>query len=737
MRQRCNSWIVYLSTFPPRECGIATFTKDLADAFDDSFSPMEESRVVALNNNEADKFKYPKSVIIQIDQTKKESYIKAAQKLNILTKVKMICIQHEFGIHGGENGSNLLWLLREIKKPVVIVLHTVVPSSNQFYDGHKNVIKAINDYVRLIIVMTKTSEKILINDYRINPDKIRVIPHGIHASQYQNTLKAKMKLNLRGQTVLSTFGLLNRGKGIEYALEAMVDIIKKFPNAVYHIIGTTHPVIFKKEGESYRDELIQIVSKLGLDENVVFHNKYFSTVDILQFLRATDLYLSLSLDPSQAVSGTLSYALGSGRPVISTAFAQAKEDVTNEVGRLVEFKNPKAISEAAIELLENKDFLEEMGKRAYFRTRRMTWQNVVLSYMREFVSIVPEIRIQETNLPKVKLKQIIKLTDNFGMFQFSKLTEPDPESGYTLDDNARALIAVTEYNKKYGGEASLKLAKIYLEFIEYAFSSPGCNNYVNHDRSFNIERNMIEDLSDAYARGIYSLAVVAASSHMPLELRNKAAKIFKEKFNIKKTVHAPRSVAFYIKAIYLWLDYEDNEKYKKILKRYCRHLIELYKKNSQPDWQWFEDTLAYSNGVIPEALFLAYRVIKDQRYFNIAKSTLDFLVANSFNGDVCVPVGQKGWFKRGNKKTIFDQQPEEIAALVLALRAAGEVSGDEKYVNLMRKAFDWFLGNNVLGQVVYSHISGGSYDGVGEKTINLNQGAESTVSYLIARLALE
>lgn len=725
-----------MSTFPPRECGIATFTQDLINAFDDFFSPREESKVIALNGGELNDFKYSKSVIAQINQNKKEDYIKAAQKLNDLPQVKLICIQHEFGIHGGKNGSNLLFFLREIKKPVVITLHTVVPASSQFYQGYKDTMHSINDYVRLIITMTETSKKILINDYWINPDKIKVIPHGIHAGQYQNVTKAKAKLKLNKQIVLSTFGLLGKGKGIEYAIEAMTEIVKKFPNVTYHIFGVTHPVILKKEGEAYRNELIRKVFKLKLDKNVIFYNRYFSTAKILQFLQATDIYLSLSLNANQAVSGTLSYALGSGRPVISTAFAQAKECVTDEIGRLVEFRDPKAIVKAVSELLEDKNLRFEMGKLAYFRTRYMTWQNVVLSYMREFRLIVKEIRIQETNLPKVKLKQIAKLTDNFGMFQFAKLTQPDPESGYTIDDNARALIAVTEYHKKYSGEVSLKLAKIYLEFIEYAFSQLGYNNYINHDKSFNVERNTTEDLNDAYARGLYSLAFVASSSYMPLEFRNKAAKIFKEKFDIKKTMNAPRSTAFYIKAICAWLDYKNDEKYKKVLKQCCKHLVELYKKNSQPDWQWFEIVLAYSNGVIPEALFLAYKITGNQQYFNVAKSTLDFLISHSFDGDICVPVGQKGWFEKGKKKTIFDQQPEEITALVLALKSAYEVTGDEKYKSLIFKAFNWFLGNNVLGQVVYDHDSGGCYDGLGEKSVNLNQGAESTISYLLARLAL-
>ncbi|PIP26608.1 MAG: hypothetical protein COS71_02195 [Candidatus Moranbacteria bacterium CG06_land_8_20_14_3_00_40_12] len=737
MKKRNNTWIVYLSTFPPRECGIATFTRDLVNAFDELFSPREKSKVVALDYNESTKLKYPKSVIMQICQTEKDDYVKIAQKLNNLPQVKLIFIQHEFGIHGGKNGSNLLYFLQEIKKPVIITLHTVVPPANQFYEGYKDVMRIIDDYVRLIVVMTETSKKILINNYFIHPDKIRVIPHGIHASQYQTVLKAKTALKLNDQIVISTFGLLSGGKGIEYAIEAMPEIVKKFPSAVYHVFGVTHPVILKKEGEIYRNKLIEKVSKLGLDKNVTFHNKYSSTAEILQFLRATDIYLSLSLDPDQAVSGTFSYALGSGRPVISTAFAQAKEDITDEIGRLVEFRNPKAIAEAVINLLKDKNLRIEMGKLAYFRTRRMTWQNVALSYMREFISIIPEFRIQEKNLPKVKLNQFIRLTDNWGMFQFAKLTEPDPESGYTLDDNARALIAVTEYYKKYGGKISLKLAEIYLEFINHAFNHPGYNNYINHDKSFNMEHNLMEDLNDAYARGIYSLAVVVASVHMPLALRNKAARIFKEKFDLKKSAHAPRSVAFYIKAASAWLNYEDNKKYKEVLVRYCGELIRLYKKNNRPDWQWFEDTLSYSNGIMPEALFLAYKLTGNQRYFNIAKTTLDFLISNSFDGDICVPVGQKGWFKRGEKKTIFDQQPEEVTALVLALKAAYETTGDEKYKQLMCNAFNWFLGNNVLGQVVYDHISGGCYDGVGEKEINLNQGAESTISYLIARLAID
>ena len=736
MEKRQSPWIVYLATFPPRECGIATFTRDMITALDTLFSPAEESRVVAMNYGEEQRFPYPKTVIDEIDQTVPVDYVRVARKLNDLPQVKLICIQHEFGIYGGDSGSNLLYFLSEIKKPVIVIFHTVMPSTSEYYRRYREVVKHIDDYTRRIIVMTETSRDILVNDYQISPDKIRVIPHGIHAGGYQSIAKAKALLKIDDPITLTTFGFLGRGKGTEYAIEAMPAIVARFPGAVYHIIGITHPMVVLEQGESYREELTRRVATLGLERHVIFHNEFFPTPKILQFLQATDIYLSLSLDANQAVSGTLSYALGSGRPVVSTAFAQAREDVTDEIGRLVGFRDPGAIAEAVIGLLEHPEARKQMGKSAYFRTRRMTWPNVSLSYMREFLSVIPGLRIHEKNLPKVKLRQFAKLTDDFGMFQFAELTEPDHQSGYTLDDNARALIAVVGYHGKYGKSTALRLARIYLGFLEYSLSRPGHNNYIHHDRSFDAERNVREGLTDAYARGVYALAVAGSASHLPIDLRERAARLFREKFDLGKNVDTPRSIAFCIKALVVWLKHEPDAGYEALLGRYCGQLIALYERNSRPDWQWFEDTLSYSNGVLPEALFLAYGVTGNQQCFNIAKASLDFLVRNSFDGTVCVPVGQHGWFKRGEKKTLFDQQPEEVTALVLALGAAYAMSRDGQYRETMRTAFDWFLGNNVLGQIVYDQVSGGCYDGVGEHSINLNQGAESTISYVIARLAL-
>lgn len=736
MKKKKQSWIVYLSTFPPRECGIATFTKDLTDTFDDLFFPREESKIVAIDQAGL-VGKYPKSVIFKINQEEKGDYVEVAQKLNDLSQVKLICIQHEFGIFGGENGKYILEFLKEIKKPTIIVMHTVVPSASPYFEKYKEIVLAVNDYVRCIIVMTETSKKILEEEYGISSSKIKVIPHGIHPTFYRDSLRAKAELGLKKKTVVSTFGLLSRNKGIEYAIRAFPAVLKKIPNAVYLVVGATHPGILKKEGENYRNSLIGLVSKLKLKKNIVFYDNYFSTEKILKFLQATDVYLSTSLDPNQAVSGTLSYALGSGRPVVSTAFAQAKEDVTDEIGKLVNFRNSDEIAKALVEILKEKNIGKEMGKKAYFRTRKMTWPNTALAYMQKFIEIVPDLGLQEKNLPKFKLRHLKNMTDDFGIFQFAKFTNPDPDFGYTLDDNARALIVAVQYYEKSKNETALKLIQVYLKFLEFVFSKKGCQNYINHDKTLNAERNTREELDDAYARGIYALAVTAAAKNIPSDLKKRAAKIFHRKFNPEKIICIPRSAAFYIKALYEWLKYDDSWEYKNALMKYSECLVEFYKKNNEPNWHWFEDVLTYSNGVLPEALLLAYQKTRNQKYFNIGKESLDFLIANSFKGRCCTPVGQYGWFHKGGKKTLFDQQPEEVAALVLASKAMYEASGDKKYKSRMKDAFDWFLGNNLLHQVVYSHISGGCYDGVGAMDVNLNQGAESTVSYLIARLAID
>ena len=744
--QQNKSWIVCLSTFPPRQCGIATFTADLTNAIDQMFGPSVKSKIVAMNLSEVSHFPYSDKVILQISQPSEKDYVNAAEKLNQLKQVRLVNIQHEFGIFGGEHGSHLLLFLEKLQKPVVTTLHTVLPAPDE---RMRNLVQKIMKYSKGIIVMTPYSKRILEKDYGLDPARIQVIPHGIHHVPYKNSEHAKSTIGFSGKLILSTFGLLNPGKGIEYVIEALPPVVAKFPNVRFLVAGVTHPVVLEKEGENYRNSLIKKVYELGLSDYVSFYNTYLDLNDLLGFLEATDIYLSTSLNPNQTVSGTLSYALGSGRPVISTAFAQAKQDITDQVGMLIDFKNPQAFTDAIIKLLGNDRLRLQMGKNAYFRTRHMTWENVALSYLKYFSQFVPELTLGQRKLPPIKLAHLAKLTDNFGIIQFAKFTEPDISSGYTLDDNARALIVAALHYKKFRIHSSLKLASIYLNFL-YRVAKPDgyFDNYVNSKRAIDEQRNRQENLEDASARALYVLAQVSTTKEIPKRLRHQAHSFFEQSFRKNVAFSSPRAIAFYIKALNCLLSKWKEPKTLAALTHHCEQLMALYEKSHSPDWEWFEPYLTYSNAVLPEALLLGYKITGEKRYLEKATKTLNFLIKHTFKDGLYIPIGQSGWFLKGGARQYFDQQPEDVASTVETLNTMFQItngstvlsspSKDGKhYKELAHKAFNWFLGDNVLGQVVYDRTTGGCYDGVGEKFINLNQGAESTISYLLARLSFE
>ena len=727
--------IAFLGTYPPRECGIATFTADLVDSFDNLFSLREETKVLAMNTEVLQTYNYPKKVIFQLSQNNPVDYEAAAEKLNSMPEVKVVSVQHEFGIYGNNYGSNLLIFLSKIKKPIVVTCHTVLPDPN---NEIKAVVQNIASLADCLAVMTFASRDILIKEYGVKEEKIKFIPHGIHSLPYTDGLQAKASLRLSGKKVISTFGLLNRGKGIEYAIDALPDIVSRFPETMYLIIGATHPIVLKQEGEAYRNQLIERAYHLGVEKNILFCNRYLSTQELLKYLQASDVYLSLSQDPKQAVSGTLVYAMGAGRPIISTPFPQAKEIVTPETGELIEFGGSEGLAQKVNGIFADKGRLVSLGKAAYFRTRGMTWENVALCYMREFTRLSPELHRFEKSLPPFKLSHLNRLTDKFGLMQFAQLENPDPSWGYTLDDNARALAAVSLYRDFSVSKTALRLAKVYLSLIERAYDGASAFiNYFNCGKKPDRELNSAENLDDANARAVWALAA-AQATNWPREVRGKAERIFHKFLKNHKKTQSPRAAAFYLKALVWWLgNHRGDQQAEGFLTGYADYLEELFNTAASENWQWFEHSLTYSNAVLPEALLLAYRYTGNYSYYKIGKAALDFLVEHSFDGDTCIPVGQAGWFEKGKKKELHDQQPEEVSALVLALRTMFEITGEDNYRRKMAKVFDWFLGNNILNQVVYSYRSGGCYDGIGKNYINLNQGAESTVSYLLARLALE
>jgi len=733
--QQNKSWIVCLATFPPQQCGIATFTADLTNAIDQMFGPSVKSKIVAMNLTEVSHLPYPDKVIFQVSQLSEKDYIDAANKLNQLEEVKLVNIQHEFGIFGGVNSAHLLLFLEKLRKPVITTFHTVLPAPDE---KMRNIIQAIMKYSKGIIVMTLSSKEILERDYGLNPERIQVIPHGIHHISYKTSKHAKSIFGFSGKLILSTFGFLSPGKGVEYVIEALPKVVEKFPNVRFLIAGVTHPVVLEQEGETYRNFLTKKVHELGLNKYVSFYNTYFDVNKLLQFLEATDVYVSTSLNPNQAVSGTLSYAMGSGRPVISTAFAQAKEDITDEVGILVDFKKPPAFTDAIIKLLGNDQLRLQMGKNAYFRTRHMTWGNVAHSYMKYFSQFAPELTLGQRKLPPIKLEHLVKLTDTFGIIQFAKLIEPDLSSGYTLDDNARALIVSALYYKKFRTKSALKLVSIYLCFLYQAAKPDGYfNNYIDSNRAIDKQRNIQENSEDPSARALYALALVSITKQIPKRFRKQAHSLFEQSFQKNITFSSPRAIAFYIKALHCLLSKWKEPKTLAVLRSCCEQLIILYEKSCSSDWEWFEHYLTYSNAILPEALILGYKITGDKRYLEVSKKTFDFLIKHTFKDNIYIPIGQSGWFPKEGTRQYFDQQPEDTTATVEALNVMFQVTNKKYYKELANAAFNWFLGDNILGQVVYDRTTGGCYDGIGEKFINLNQGAESTISYLFARLSFE
>ncbi len=726
-----QSWILFLGTYLPRECGIATFTHALSRSVEARFPKKLKAKVLAMNRNGVNIYNYPKEVIMNLNDSDISEYIEAAKKINKIRSIKAVCLQHEFGIFGGEYGSYLITFLELLKKPVIVTFHSVLPNPNSVM---KRVVQAIGDKCSGIVVMTKKGEEILRKDYGLKCE-IRVIPHGIPDIEFVSPETEKVKHNMKNKLVLLSYGYLSPSKGYEYVIESLPNVVKKFPNLLYLIVGETHPVVRKNEGEQYRNSLEERIKKLKLQNNVKFYNKYTTLEEKISYLKSCDIYISSGLSPTQITSGPLIEAIGAGRPIVSTSYLHARDAVTHKIGRLVGFRKKKEFEKAIMEILSLSDEQrKEMGRVAYAETRKAVWQNVALAYIDFFNDKVKLTEKYSKILPKLKLNHLMKITDDFGVIQFSKNTKPDKSSGYTVDDNARALIFCCEYYKSNKSEAILKLARTYLSFLKFVQKEDGSfMNIVD-------ENKKIVDIAwskDAHGRVIWSLGVLCNSSEMPLEMRAEAEEMLVKALNKAKEIDSPRAISFITVGL---AEFYNSKKEKQIyeeIKYFSQKLVDAYKSNSSKEWNWFEEYLTYSNGKIPEALFKAYDIVKESEYLEIATKSIDFLIETSFEDFKFCPVGHDGWFIKNGKKAHFDQQPIEVSSMIHALVAAYHTTKDEKYLEYAYIAFDWYLGNNEIGCSVYDEITGGCHDGLGSATVNLNEGAESTIAYLLSRIILQ
>ncbi len=732
--------ILYVSTFPPRECGIATFTQDLTNAMDKEFNPGVKSKILAINDNGTSIYNYPRKVIMQINETEMEDYLNRANEINRSPDIKIVNIQHEYGIFGGDWGDYLLPFLELLRKPVITTMHTVLPHPSERL---RKITKAIADKSAGIVVMTKHAADLLCEEYKVNKSKVTVIPHGVHHIAFPSKSRAKKKLNLSGRIILSTFGMLNRDKGIEYAIEALPDIVKEFPNVLYLVIGATHPVVRRHEGEVYRNKLKKLVLKLGLKENVKFYNKYLTLKELIDFLRATDIYISPTLNPKQAVSGTVSYALSCACPIIATANQYARDVISPERGILVRFRNSKDIKKALFDILTDKKMRKEMQRNSYFYSRHMTWQNVALSYFNlfnKFAKIVPR---DKDKLPPLSLAHLKRLTDGFGIIQFAHHTRPDIHSGYCLDDNARALIVCLEMYKHKKNKSILNLIKIYLNFIKFTQKANGkFNNFVNYMHSFNGRG----ESEDSYGRAVWALGHLMYCKNIPDDIKKQAKIILKKSLPRASRLISLRAISFTIIGLFYLDKSKEVKGVRQLMKRLADKLVKYYNKQTKDEkdkkeeerWLWFENYLTYSNYKLPEALFRAFLSLGKEEYLKVAEESINFLSRITFEKkDYFSPIGQDGWYFRNGKRAYFDQQPEDTASAVESLVIAYLATGKDEYLKQAKLCFEWFLGKNHLGQMVYDEATGGCYDGLGKYSLNFNQGAESTISYLLARLAIE
>ncbi|AFH48429.1 Glycosyltransferase [Ignavibacterium album JCM 16511] len=731
--------IAFISDYPPRKCGIATFTQDLRNALSSQY-PHSDAFIISVNDIK-EGYSYPPEVRFDIQQNDISTYRNAADYLNF-NPADIVSVQHEFGIFGGPAGNYLLTILREIKIPVVTTFHTVLknPDADQ--------LKVMRELIRLsarYVVMSETGKEFLEKIYNADPLRIDIIPHGIPDMPFVDPNFYKDQFGVEGKNVILTFGLISPGKGIENVLKALPKVISKYPNTVYIILGATHPNLLRQQGESYRLSLERLANDLGINKNVIFYNRFVSLDELKEFIGAADIYITPYLNEAQITSGTLSYAFGCGKAVISTPYWHAKELLSDNRGILVPFNDPDAIAEAIELLISNETLRHSMRKRAYIIGREMIWSNVAHLYMESFIKarksrlsftkhrmVIKTLDEENLNLPKVKTDYLKKLTDNTGIIQHAKYSIPNYKDGYCLDDNARALIlTVLLENTQFYSEEIKSLQETYASFINYAFDEE--NKFFKNKLSF--ERKWLEEKGseDSNGRAIWALGTVINRSKNQ-QLQNWAADVFIRALDGVEEFISTRAWAFVLLGISEYLSKFGGDRIaNQIRDELEKKLINIYKIVSSEDWKWFENYLTYSNAKLSLGLIASSMISGNQEALSIGLDSLHWLckIQKSSTGNFA-PIGNDGFYTRGQKRALYDQQPIEAFSTVAATLKAYEATKDIEWLKEARLAFEWFLGRNDNQVSLIEHNSGACRDGLHIDRANSNMGAESTLAYLLS-----
>lgn len=731
--------VAFLGDYLPRKCGIATFTTDLRCAVAKEF-PALQCLVVPVNDR-AEGYDYPAEVRFEIEEQDLPSYLRAADFLNI-TDVDVVCVEHEFGIFGGPAGSHVLALLRELRMPIVTTLHTVLREPN---DEQRRVMRELIRLSTRLVVMSERGREFLLNVYQTPENKIDLIPHGIPDMPFADPNYFKDEFAVAGRQVLLTFGLLSPNKGIEYALRALPDIIKEFPSVVYIVLGQTHPNLLRDEGEAYRLSLERLAKDLGVQKNVVFFNRFVELEELMRFIGAADIYLTPYLTEAQITSGTLAYAFGAGNAVVSTPYWHAAELLTAERGKLVPFRDAKAISVAVIELLRDETLRHLMRKNAYKLGREMIWSRVAQLYEKSFEQArqdhnfigrksSPIKTLDETpgQLPEMKLDHLFRMSDSTGIFQHASFTVPNFAEGYCTDDNARALV-LTLMLKKLGHDSPRLCAKgaTYAAFLNHAFDKK--NGRFRNFMSF--DRRWLEEIGseDCQGHALWALGLCVSQAGQG-SYQMLAGQLFEQALPVAAEFSSPRAWAFTLIGIDEYLRrFSGDRRASQIRESLTAKLMQRYADAATDEWHWFEEVVSYANAKLPHAMILNGRCMSNTAMLELGLKTLRWLIKiQTTDSGSFRPIGSNGFYPRGQERAIFDQQPIEAQATISACIEAYHATGDMFWVAEARRAFEWFLGRNDLGLALYDPGTGGCRDGLHMDRLSENQGAESTLAFLLS-----
>ncbi|MDI9456982.1 MAG: glycosyltransferase family 4 protein [Dethiobacteria bacterium] len=737
--------VAFISTYPPRRCGIATYTADLTDNFRKIYSEGQSNgeqnyfEVIALNNTPQG-YQYDREVSFHIRDQHRGDYQRAADFINV-SPIDVVCLQHEFGIFGGEDGSYIIHLLRSLKKPVVTTFHTILAEPTP---GQKKTFTRICELSTLVVVQAQMAVRLLEQVYDVPASKIVMIPHGAPDVPFLDSSFYKDRFQAEGRTLLLTFGLLGPNKGIEYAIAALEKVAAKYPEVLYIVLGATHPEIKRRYGEQYRHQLEQLVREKGLQKQITFYNQYVSLERLIEFLVATDIYLTPYVNKDQITSGTLAYALACGKVIVSTPYWYAQELLADGRGCLVPFRDSEALADKLIELLGDEAMRSRMRKLSYQYGRKMIWREVARNYaaafekaLLEYSSVgkksVQSLAVTESAvLPEIRLNHLRAMTDDTGLFQHALYTVPNRGHGYCIDDNARALIVTVMNWRLFKDEQICPLFRTYLSFLLDAYNRDAgrMRNFLSYQRRWQEEVGS----EDSHGRSIWALGYTIA--YPPDDsLLGLITRLFKQLLLPVDSFVSPRAWAFtIIGALYYLKRFGGDPEVRKLLVNLSGQLCQQFSEYATEEWFWLEEIVTYDNARIPQALIGAGSYLQEQQILQTGLCALNWLISIQTNpaGGQLSLVGNNGWYRRGGEKAPFDQQPLDAAAMVAACTQAYLATGEPRWQIAMDWSFNWFFGNNDTHQTLYDFSSGGCYDGLMPGGVNMNQGGESTLSLLLA-----